>query len=131
MHGSVEMKPLLYSSKPFTFVMNSYQSVILLLFNKHNELTFTQIKQMTNIPDGELNPALIHLCNPKQRVLEKEDMKKPEFRPEEKMKIAASFTHPNVKVVFTPPTTHKKKEGANEANKQKDEADDKEIRMER
>jgi hypothetical protein len=84
---------------------------------------------MTNIPDGELNPALIFLCNPKNRVIEKENMKKPEFSLEEKMKIAAAFQHPNVKVVFTPPTTHKKKE-APEPGKG-DGGDDKEIRMER
>ena len=76
MHGAVEIKPILYTSKPFTFVMNSYQAVILLLFNKYNELSYTQIKQMTNIPEGELNPALIYLCNPKNRVIEKENMKK-------------------------------------------------------
>jgi hypothetical protein len=44
MHGSVELKPVLYTTKPFMFVMNSYQSVVLLLFNKHNELSYTQIK---------------------------------------------------------------------------------------
>ena len=132
MHGAVEIKPILYTSKPFTFVMNSYQAVILLLFNKYNELSYTQIKQMTNIPEGELNPALIYLCNPKNRVIEKENMKKPEFAPEEKMKIATAFQHPNVKVVFTPPTTHKKKEAPGEGGKsEKDAADDKEIRMER
>jgi hypothetical protein len=59
MHGSIEMKPLLYTTKPFIFVMNSYQAVVLLLFNKYNELTYTQIKQMTNIPEGELNAALL------------------------------------------------------------------------
>jgi cullin 3 len=131
MHGSVDIKPILYTTKPFIFVMNSYQAVILLLFNKYNELTYTQIKQMTNIPEGELNPALIYLCNPKNRVVEKENMKKPEFAPEEKMKIAAAFQNPNVKVVFTPPTTHKKKEGPEAGKSEKDVADDKEIRMER
>lgn len=131
MHGSVELKPLLYITKPFMFVMNSYQSVVLLLFNKHNELTYTQIKQMTNIPESELNPALIYLCNPKNRVIEKENMKKPEFAPDEKMKIAATFQHPNVKVVFTPLNTHKKREGPEPGRAEKDAADDKEIKTER
>jgi hypothetical protein len=57
-------------------------------------------------------------------------MKKPEFAAEEKMKIASVFQNPNVKVTFTPPTTHKKKE-APDSQAQKDAADDKEIRMER
>jgi hypothetical protein len=131
MHGSVELKPVLYTTKAFMFVMNSYQSVVLLLFNKHNELTYTQIKQMTNIPESELNPALLYLCNPKTRVIEKENMKKPEFAPDEKMKIATTFQHPNVKVVFTPPTTHKKREGPEAGKTEKDAADDKEIKTER
>ncbi len=58
-------------------------------------------------------------------------MKKPEFNPDEKMKIAAAFQHPNVKVILTPPTTHKKKEGPEAGKSEKDAADDKEIRMER
>ena len=41
MHGSIEMRPLLYTAKPYIFVMNSYQAVLLLLFNKYNELTYT------------------------------------------------------------------------------------------
>jgi hypothetical protein len=112
MHGSVELKPVLYTTKAFMFVMNSYQSVVLLLFNKHNELTYTQIKQMTNIPESELNPALLYLCNPKTRVIEKENMKKPEFAPDEKMKIAATFQNPNMRVVLSPPSGSKIKEAA-------------------
>jgi hypothetical protein len=58
--------------------MNAYQAVILLLFNKYNELNYTQISQMTQIPIAELNTALLYLCNPKFPVIDKEN-KKPEF----------------------------------------------------
>jgi len=40
------------------------------------------------LPEIELNLALKFLCNPKKRVIEKENLKLPEFEPEEKMKIA-------------------------------------------
>jgi hypothetical protein len=36
---------------------------------------------MTNIPDQEIVQALIYLCNPKMKILDKENMKKPEFAP--------------------------------------------------
>jgi len=40
------------------------------------------------LPDDELNLALKYLCHPKNRVIEKENLSKPEFEPEEKMNIA-------------------------------------------
>ena len=56
-----------------------YQATVLFLFNKHQVLTFNQIKEFSAIPDAELNPALIYLCNPKQRILDKENKKEPKF----------------------------------------------------
>ena len=52
--------------------MNCYQAVILMLFNTYSELTFQKVKELTNIPEGELLPALIYLCNPRQKIIEKE-----------------------------------------------------------
>jgi len=109
-HGSVEIKPVFITAKSYTFVTNCYQAVILMLFNKHPELTFTQVKEMTNIPDSEILPALIYLCNPKQKIIDKENSKKPEFSPAEKLKISVTFANPNVKVTFTPAQTHKTRE---------------------
>lgn len=110
MHGTAEIKPVVYPSKPYIFIVNTYQANILLLFNSYDELTYSQIQQMTNIPENQLNPALIYLCNPKNTVIQKE-IKKPEFAPDEKMKIAKVFQNPNIKVVLTPASTQKKKEG--------------------
>ena len=101
-HGSVELKPLFITTKSYTFVMNCYQAVILMLFNKYTELTFTQVKELTNIPDSEIGPALIYLCNPRQKILDKENIKKPEFTPLEKICVTANFSNANVKVSFTP-----------------------------
>jgi cullin 3 len=115
-------------SKSYTFVMNCYQAVILMLFNKYSDLTYKQVKELTNIPEGEISPALVYLCNPKQKILDKENMKKPEFVPEEKLKVTGNFVNANVKVTFTPAVTHKKK------TTEKDEGekvDDEDIRKER
>lgn len=53
--------------------------------------------------DKDLSSALMYLCNPRQKILDKENMKKPEFAPTEKLKPTASFSNPNIKVNFIPP----------------------------
>ncbi len=67
---------------------------------------------MTQIPPKELLIPLRYLCNPKIRVIQKENFSKPEFAPDEKMKIAATFQHPNIRVVLSPPSGIKIKEPA-------------------
>ena len=52
------------------------------------------------------------MCNPKVRVLQKEYLSKPEFAPDEKMKVAATFQNPNMRVVLSPPSGSKIKEAA-------------------
>jgi len=47
-----------------------------MLFNNHEELTFTQVKEMTNIDDKEILQALLYLCSPKQKIIDKQDAKK-------------------------------------------------------
>lgn len=127
-HGSLELRPVYITTKNYTLVTNCYQAVLLLLFNKHSELTYTQVKEYTSIPEGELNNALVYLCNPKQKILDKENMKKPQFAENEKISVAQNFSNPNMKVNFIPAQTHKKKTAEkNEGEK----IDDKEIRLER
>lgn len=60
---------------------------------------------MTNISDKDkdLSTALMYLCNPRLKILDKENMKKPEFAPTEKLKVTETFTNPNIKVTFIPP----------------------------
>lgn len=59
--------------------------MILCLFNKFEVLTYTDIKEKSSIPENELNNALLFLCNPKQAILKKENDKKPQFLPTEKL----------------------------------------------
>ena len=79
------------------------------LFNKYDSLTFNDLKEYSAIPDSELNNALLYLCNPKMKILDKENMKKPTFAPTEKVSVNSKFSNPNIKVNFVPTSTHKKK----------------------
>ena len=76
-HGSLELKPLFVTTKNYILVTNCYQAVILCLFNKYQTVTYSQLKEYTSIPEADLGNALLYLCNPKQKILDKENMKKP------------------------------------------------------
>ena len=79
------------TQKNYTLVTNVYQAAVLFLFNKHHMLSFNQIKEYSSIPELELTPALIYLCNPKQRILDKENKKEPKFQPDEKLQVFLGF----------------------------------------
>ncbi len=53
--------------------------------------------------DKDLSSSLMYLCNPRQKILDKDNFKKPEFTPTEKMRPTATFSNPNIKVSFIPP----------------------------
>ena len=76
--------------------------MVLFLFNRNQTLTYRQIQEMTAIPEAELNPALVYLCNPKQKILDKENKKEPKFTPEEKLSVFLGFTNPNLKPNYIP-----------------------------
>lgn len=52
--------------------MNVFQATVCLLFNDFAELSYNTIKEKTNIPEAQLLPALVYLCNPKTKLLNKE-----------------------------------------------------------
>jgi hypothetical protein len=72
------------------------------LFNKYNTLTYEEVKEYSAVPESELNNALVFLCNPKQKILDKENMKKPTFAPTEKISVNAGFSNANLRVNFVP-----------------------------
>ena len=111
-YGSAEIKPIFIIEKHYIFVMNCYQSIILLLFNNHEELTYLQVKQLTGISETGIQHALFWLCNPKNKnnILLKENMKTPVFKDEEKIYVVKNFQNASIKVTFTPPEVYKKKE---------------------
>jgi Cullin family len=98
----VEIKPVFVQGKNYTLVTNCYQAVVLFLFNRNQTLTYRQIQEMTAIPEQELNPALVYLCNPKQKILDKENKKEPKFDPNEKLSVFLGFTNPNLKPSYIP-----------------------------
>ncbi len=55
------------------------------------------------MPEVYLKPALIYLCNPKQKILLKENMKEPKFEPDEKFSVFLDFKNANLRVSFIPP----------------------------
>ena len=82
-----------------------FQATFLCLFNDTDEMTVQAIKEKSNVPDEFLKPALIHLCNPKVRVLDKQ-IKKPTLDdPNEKIRINLKFTNNNIRVNLIPTTS--------------------------
>jgi hypothetical protein len=55
--------------------------VVLLQFNKKSEFTFEELKAITGIPELDLKVALKYMCNPKTKIIDKENMKTPDFMP--------------------------------------------------
>lgn len=47
------------------------------------------------------------MCNPKQKIIQKENFKTPEFQPQEKCKIFLEFANQNVRVNFIPASTER------------------------
>jgi hypothetical protein len=59
---------------------------------------------MTNIPDNQIQPALMWLCRPKVGILEKSNPKVSTFQDGEKLIVTANFVSANIKMSFMPTT---------------------------
>ncbi|XP_056646921.1 cullin-4B [Diorhabda sublineata] len=60
-----------FKTGPKELVVSLFQTLVILLFNKYDEVTFEYIKAATNIEDGELRRTLQSLACGKARVLNK------------------------------------------------------------
>jgi len=69
--GNAEIKAIFGGGKKHELIVSTYQMCILMLFNTSTTRSLEEIKQATNIPDGELKRHLISLCTPKYRILKK------------------------------------------------------------
>lgn len=49
-----------------------------------------------------MKECMMKLCNPKTGIIKKEDIKKPIFRADEKLRINHDFTSANIKVKYIP-----------------------------
>ncbi|XP_060516323.1 cullin-4B [Cylas formicarius] len=60
-----------FKTGPKELVVSLFQTLVILLFNNYDELSFDYIKEVTNIEDGELRRTLQSLACGKARVLNK------------------------------------------------------------
>lgn len=98
----------LFCPKAYIMSVTCYQAVILMLFNENDELTVNQVKEMSGLPEAELTKQLKHLCNPKQKIISKDNPKVPKFTPEEKLTVNEAFKNNLIKLNFIPKPTTKK-----------------------
>lgn len=108
--------------KNYQVLVNVFQAAILCLFNEHDQLTYQELKDRCQLGDQDLKEGLLKLCNPKAKMLLKEDQKKPAFRADEKIVVNEKFESNNIRVNMVPmPSTAKMAtEGAGGAMKVQD-----------
>lgn len=107
--------------------MNVFQATVCLLFNDFAELSYNTIKEKTNIHEDQLKPALLYLCNPKVKLLNKEK-NKAEFEKDEKISVNLKFTNAQLRLQLLPQLNQKKK--TNEPTEE-DKENEKGIKQER
>lgn len=90
-------------------------------------MTFNEIKEFGSIAE-ELKLALLYLCNPKQKLLKKENEKKPTFTSNEKITVNIDFSNNNMRVNFIPTQSYKIK---TTEKTEEEKQNEKEIRQER
>jgi cullin 3 len=73
--GTAEIK-FMVGGKKYELIVNTYQMVVLLLFNDQNKLTLKEMSEATGIPGPDLKRTLVALTNPKNKILEKESASK-------------------------------------------------------
>ena len=105
--GDCEVKSLIHS-KPYSFILTTYQTVILMLFNMKEVYTYKELVDLTKLPSDILNPQLFNLIHPKMgKLLIKENPKTPNMAPTEKVKVNPSFSFSSIKIVLVPTQRHK------------------------
>jgi hypothetical protein len=99
--GNCEVFPL-YGKKKYNFIVSVYQATILSLFNRFHTLTYTQVKEETEMQKEELDKQLKFLFNPRMRVLKKEEAKKALCHPAEKISVNLEFASNSLKCHLIP-----------------------------
>lgn len=115
--------------KTYILTVTNYQAVILMLFNEHEVLTVSELKDASGLPEAELTKQLKQLCNPKMRIINKEALKSPKFTPDEKLEVNKDFKASLIKLNFIPKPVLKRKD-PNEKSEVQNQVEE-EIKMER
>ena len=107
-NGQAELQTT-FTAKKFQLICNVFQATLLCFYNETDVMTVKDLRERSNIAEEFFKPALIQLCNPKIRVLDKE-IKKPNFdKPDEKISLNMKFSSNNIRVNLMPAQTQKKK----------------------
>lgn len=92
-----------FLAKPYTFIVTVYQATILCLFNQQNVYTYSDLKEVTGLPDDELGAHLCPLMHPKMgKLLIKDNMKTPKCSPEEKLTLNVQFASNSLRPSLKP-----------------------------
>jgi hypothetical protein len=83
-----------------------------MLYNEKDSWTYSELSQKTLVEKGRLDSALLMLCNPRMKLLEKQ-LNKPSFdNPDETVKLNLKWTSQNILVKLVPVGAAKKKDGS-------------------
>ena len=100
-HGNLQIQTN-YLAKKYLVQVNVYQAVILSLFNEHQSLTFSEIKEKCQLEQQDMMDALLKLCSPNSKVLLKDNQKKPQFEPSENIQVNDKFQSNSIRVNLVP-----------------------------
>ncbi|CAI2384531.1 unnamed protein product [Moneuplotes crassus] len=91
-----------FTPKPYTLSLNCYQAAILSQFERKNSFTVKELQESTFLDKKKIIKQLKQLCNPKKKLLIKENEKAPLFPDSELIKLNLEFSHPLLKVNYIP-----------------------------
>lgn len=92
----------MFSQRQYTLVCNVFQATFLSLFNEKDVWTYGEIKAKTKIEKKLLDSGLVSVCNPKVKLLIKQE-NKPKFeKDEETVKLNLDFKSQNILIKIIP-----------------------------
>ncbi|CCH40763.1 hypothetical protein BN7_297 [Wickerhamomyces ciferrii] len=119
--GSIDIR-IKFDKKIHELNMSIYCGIIVLLFEENDELTFSQIETLTQIPKSDLIRSLQSIAvAPRTRILTKKPMSK-DIKPNDLFKFNNSFSSPMTKVKIL--TVANKIENDSERNKTMEKIDE-------
>lgn len=95
-HGTADMRGT-FGKRKYDLNVSTYAMVILLQFNSHASLTFTDLRSMTSIPESELSRNLQSLACAKYKILTKEPRSR-DVKVTDSFSINSTFTSPQLRI---------------------------------
>jgi hypothetical protein len=105
--GNCEVKSLIHS-KPYMFILSTYQTAILMLYNSKDIYTYKELLELTKLPPEKLNSQLFNFIHPRMgRLLLKENKAVPNIAFNEKLELNKAFSFSSIKTIFIPTVKHR------------------------